>query len=207
MGGLKVVGAYVSRDQEWCSAQITKAITRRLRPLAVVEQICGGATVRNAETLQRGLLTRIASSIPDYWMSVQSPAATESAAVAARAALACTFNIIDRLSDSPPDRAALAYRQAFRPTGVGGGLGLKDHVLTRHASYAASVYATWSTTIKVIPALARLPRPLRRPCHPPTTRCRLCHRLPRRHCLALSRRRRVQGARHAHSPLRHRRQA
>ena len=46
-----------------------------------------------------------AESIPDYWMSVQSPAATESAAVAVRAALAHTLDAIDRLSDSPADRA------------------------------------------------------------------------------------------------------
>ena len=46
----------------------------------IVEQMRDGEVVRNVENLQRGLLVRVAASIPSYWFGIMSPSTTAAAA-------------------------------------------------------------------------------------------------------------------------------
>ena len=60
---------------------LLKALTRKLRPLDMVMQIVDGERIKNAEQLQRYLLTRAAATIPSYWFQLMRPEVTEEAAV------------------------------------------------------------------------------------------------------------------------------
>ena len=73
----KAVGGWVG-DPQWCSDRLVASLRRKLGPLDVVERMRDGEFVRNVETLQRGLLTRVAAAIPSYWFGIMSPSTTAS---------------------------------------------------------------------------------------------------------------------------------
>ena len=81
------------------------------------------------------------------------PCDTERAAIESMARITRSHELLYRYTDTPPERADLAMRQTFLPSSLGG-LGSKNFPTNRHAYHAASVYATWRTTARVIPELA-----------------------------------------------------
>ena len=150
--GLKIVGAYVG-DDDWCSAMLVKALTRKLKPLDMVEQIVDGEHVKNAEQLQRYLLVRAAATIPSYWFQLMRPEVTEAAAIYCKARFTQVVESMYNFEGSPADRASLARRQCFLSADLGG-IQLPDFPLARFADYASASYATWRTTIAHVTALA-----------------------------------------------------
>jgi hypothetical protein len=150
--GIKLVGCYLGRG-DWPSIQAAQACKNRLRPLDMVDLVEDGPSIKNSETLKRQLIERIANSIPTHWLSLMPPCDTELVAIESMARITRSHELLYRYSDSPPERADLAMRQTFLPSPLGG-LGSKNFPTNRHAYHAASVYATWRTTARVIPEIA-----------------------------------------------------
>ena len=150
--GIKLVGCYLGRG-DWPSMQAAQACRNRLRPLDMVDLVQDGPSIKNSETLKRQLIERIANSIPTHWLSLMPPCDTERAAIESMARITRSHELLYRYTDSPPERADLAMRQTFLPSPLGG-LGSKNFPTNRHAYHAASVYATWRTTARIIPELA-----------------------------------------------------
>ena len=104
--GLKVVGAFVG-DDEWCANKLVDTIRRRLAPLDMIDRIVDGEHIKNTEQLKRGLLTRVASTIPAFWMGVMRPEVT-GCAIAALARINRSLDALYNFDGTPADRAALA---------------------------------------------------------------------------------------------------
>ena len=112
-------------DGAWCGEQARKLVLRPLRPLGMVDCLRDTATIPNAEQLARTLITRASPlpSPPIYWLALMRTSVTAAAAVAATARIARS---LDRLygfqytAAHNADRADLARRQVFLPSGAGG---------------------------------------------------------------------------------------
>ena len=79
-----------------------------------------GEHVKNAEQLQRYLLTRAAATIPSYWFQLMRPEITEEAAVFCKARFTQVVESMYNFEGSPADRASLARRQCFLPADLSG---------------------------------------------------------------------------------------
>ena len=87
---------------------LLKAIMKRLRPLDMIEKIKNTDTIKNAEQLQRHLITFVAANIPNYWMRIMRPEVTEKAAIYAKARITSSIETIYNFAATPNDRADLA---------------------------------------------------------------------------------------------------
>ena len=74
---------------------------------------CYCGHIKNAEQLQRHLITFVAANIPNYWMRSMRPEVTEKAAIYAKARITSSIETIYNFAATPDDRADLARSQAF----------------------------------------------------------------------------------------------
>jgi len=155
LAGLKIVGAFLSADDAWAGQQLVKALRLKLKPLDTVDAMRDTERVRHTGVLRRNLITRVANSIPVYWMRIMRPEVTELAAVAAVARIDASTRSLYHVDESPGERVDMAMAQAHAATTCAG-LGLYDFVAVRHAMYAACSYAVHPAVERAVPAVAGL---------------------------------------------------